>query len=245
MTLSQYLRACGFFEVYLDDPLKAELTSDERLVEEVGTVGPMQQALREVCAEWGIPTSNKKALERVPEALVRGGHLDGVVGRADPSSDKIDKALGMCWSLLGTIWPHWKQLAAAGGQLCFIFQFRRAAFCVLFHFWAAMYAERGSARRWSELAEELVAVMCLLPLLHFDFRSPVSEVISCSDASEKGGGVCVAQSLSDDGREALLRRLQPVANLFNGSLESFAGIGGGRRALDILGIRPSFYVAVE
>ena len=101
MAITRYMRAKGFFEVYLDDTLKAELTSDERLVHEVHTVGPMQQALREVYAEWGVSTSAKKALERVPEALVRGGRIGGVAGRGEPSPDKLDKTMCMCWDLIG------------------------------------------------------------------------------------------------------------------------------------------------
>ncbi len=41
VAITRYMRAKGFFEVYLDDTLKAELTSDERLVHEVHTVGPL------------------------------------------------------------------------------------------------------------------------------------------------------------------------------------------------------------
>ncbi len=131
MAITRYMRAKGFFEVYLDDTLKAELTSDERLVHEVHTVGPMQQALREVYAEWGVSTSAKKALERVPEALVQGGRIDGVAGRGEPSPDKLDKTMCMCWDLIGMRRPDWRQLAATGGQLCFLCQWRRAGFCLL------------------------------------------------------------------------------------------------------------------
>ena len=92
-------------------------------------------------------------------------------------------------------------------------------------------------RRWEVLAEELLGCISLMPLLSIDFRAGVSGMVSCSDASEEGAGVCVARSLSACGREALFRRLRPMGNLFGGRVglwESFAGIGSGRRALDIL-----------
>ncbi len=37
----------------------------------------------------------------------------------------------MCWDLIGMRRPDWRQLAATGGQLCFLYQWRRAGFCLL------------------------------------------------------------------------------------------------------------------
>ena len=112
----------------------------------------------------------------------------------------------------------------------------------------ALAAGRPRGERWLLPAEELLGLLLVLPLVYFDFRAGVSPVVSCSDASEQGGGVCVARALSAVGREAALRRLRPLANLFRGRVglwESFAGIGGARRAFELLGIHPAFYVAVE
>ncbi len=112
----------------------------------------------------------------------------------------------------------------------------------------ALAAGRPRGERWLLPAEELLGLLLVLPLVYFDFRAGVSPVVSCSDASEQGGGVCVARALSAVGREAALRRLRPLANLFRGRVglwESFAGIGGARRAFELLGIHPAFYVAVK
>jgi hypothetical protein len=144
MSVTRYMRSLGFLEVYLDDTLYAELCSDERFVKELHTIPPMQEVLREVYSEWGIATSSKKAFHRLPEALARGGKLDGVAGRGDPSPDKLDKVICMCWDLLGTAWARWQQLAALGGQACFLFQFRRAGFTVLFHYWEVMHSPLGA-----------------------------------------------------------------------------------------------------
>ncbi len=119
---------------------------------------------------------------------------------------------------------------------------------MLFHYWEVMHSPLGARERWLLLAEELLSLLVILPLIYFDFRAAVSPLVSCSDASEQGGGVCVARALSDAGREAALRRLRPLANLFRGRVglwESFAGIGGARRGFELLGIHPAFYVAVE
>ena len=112
----------------------------------------------------------------------------------------------------------------------------------------AIYEGVPMRQRRPIVAEEMLASICLTPLLVIDFRLEVSDLVSCSDASEQGGGVCVARSLSATGQEMLLRQLQPLQNLGAGQLvlvESYAGIGGARVALDILGIRPRLYVAIE
>ena len=88
----------------------------------------------------------------------------------------------------------------------------------------------------------------IIPLLHIDFRLPTSPVVSCSDASERGVGVVVARSLSEDGVEAFMRRLSAVPNLFRGLIglvESCAGIGGARRGFELLGINPAIYLVSE
>ena len=90
-------------------------------------------------------------------------------------------------------------------------------------------------------------IMCL-PLLHIDCRLPTSAIVSCSDASERGGGVVVATGLACSGYEALLRRLSAVPNLLRHKVvlvDSCAGIGGARRGFDLLGIVPALYLVSE
>ena len=111
-----------------------------------------------------------------------------------------------------------------------------------------MEYETGDARRWNIAIEEFLLCTMLLPLIHMDFRLEASSVVSCSDASERGGGVVIATSLSRTGEEALLARLASVPNLFRetfGLVESCAGIGGARQACDLLGVMPCFYVVNE
>jgi hypothetical protein len=50
-----------------------------------------------------------------------------------------------------------------------------------------------------EVKEEFVRLLCLLPLLGFSLRAPPSEILTCSDASEGGRGVCRATSLTPSG----------------------------------------------
>ena len=80
-----------------------------------------------------------------------------------------------------------------------------------------------------------------------DLRVRVSPLVVASDASESGMGVCRTSSLEADGRRALAAYeagAPPPADGF-GLIEVFAGIGGLRRAVEIVGVRPAFCVAVD
>ena len=48
--------------------------------------------------------------------------------------------------------------------------------------------ERGALTE--EEAAELIAAMALLPFYFSDLRLPTAEVVTCSDASGQGAGMC-------------------------------------------------------
>ena len=82
------------------------------------------------------------------------------------------------------------------GHWCHLCSFRRECSAVHAQVWGYMCAwERG--RRWldEEIATELVHGLCLLPLFEFDLRAELDEMITCSDASETGGGACYSLEL--------------------------------------------------
>ena len=53
---------------------------------------------------------------------------------------------------------------------------------------------------------ELIEAVSLLCLAVVDLRTPVSGLVTCSDASTSGGGMCASNGLTTDG-EALLKQL--------------------------------------
>ncbi len=90
--------------------------------------------------------------------------------------------------------------------------------------------------------------MCLLPLLRIDLRVPVDECVSASDASEMGGGVTITTGLTDQGWSRLgegerHRRTGVIDSIM--LVESFGGIGGARRALELSGVTPAVHVSIE
>ena len=79
-------------------------------------------------------------------------------------------------------------------------------------------------------------------------RREVSPWIFAVDASNKGAGVVIGDRLTKEGRQAASTILT-AASLANPmaiiSIESFAGLGGGGLACDLLGINVLLRVAIE
>jgi hypothetical protein len=49
-----------------------------------------------------------------------------------------------------------------------------------------------------KVRDEIFMSLSCLPLAFMDLRLPISQLVSVSDASEQGGGICASQDLSPD-----------------------------------------------
>ena len=179
-----------------------------------------------------------------PKSLTLGAEVDGLRGLARPSPDKFLKFIGLVWHFLGSAHIPWAWWLAAAGQAVFMLQFRRPLFQLLQHVWSVALGEFPGVRGLRAGREGLLGVVLALPFVFMDFRLKVSNSITCTDASEQGGAVCVARELTTQGLETLLKVLSPIVGLFAGRLvlvEVCAGIGGARRALEMLGVTPVLY----
>ena len=95
---------------------------------------------------------------------------------------------------------------------------------------------------------ELLSALCLLPLCYSDLRLQVCSLPSCTDASYKGGGSCVGVALTPRGRRKAQRLREPqehVASSELGLLSLFCGIGGLRRAFELLDVPVAAFISVE
>ena len=242
------MRLSRFLETYLDDYGQGEDMPEHELVNVADLPSDMQLAMREVYQEWGVASSTTKASVRVPKMLMRGAVQLGILGRAQPSSDKIVKGISIVWDIARRPRAPLRLCFSAGGIWVFMLQFKRPVFSLLLDFWEALEDDCDPDTRWGIVVQELFTLVMALPLLHIDYRLPASSVVSCSDASERGAGVVVATGLSADGHEAMLRRLSSLPNLLRHKVilvESCAGIGSGRRGLELLGIVPALYLVSE
>ena len=85
----------------------------------------------------------------------------------------------------------------------------------------------------SHLREELFLLLCSLPLMVMDLRLRTDPVVTASDASEDGCGVCKTVHLKADGVKVLrsMGNLKSAVNEDIGLIELYAGLGGARQAL--------------
>ena len=98
---------------------------------------------------------------------------------------------------------------------------------------------RGRCPIPPEVRDELIMGLCLMPLCFMDLRSDFSGTVTCSDASESGGGVCASHGLTVMGECAAGARHIPskVEAGVNGEIPAiglFDGIWALQRALTVL-----------
>ena len=84
------------------------------------------------------------------------------------------------------------------GRLTRCFEFRRPLMCFLNKCWPkSMWCP--SIKVADAHVHELISACSLLPLALMDLRTPVSGLVTCSDASTTGGGMCASNGLSETG----------------------------------------------
>ena len=88
------------------------------------------------------------------------------------------------------------------------------------------------------------------PLLHTFLGSAVSDTVTCSDASNKGGAVGSSDELTKEGSDFCIsqRKLDEHGALQASevmALSLFNGIGGAFRCYDVLGVEPGVLVSCE
>ena len=133
-----------------------------------------------------------------------GATVDGLQGTISVPKEKAFIACIMILYLLSCVLVHLRSLQSALGRLIRVFEFRRPLFGVLNDIWQFGQSKIVSKFTESQTSELLIA-LCLTPLAISDLRTQVSGLVTCSDASEKGGGVCKSSGLSPLGFEILTK----------------------------------------
>ncbi len=121
--------------------------------------------------------------------------------------------------------------------------------CCFKRIWTRTARAAFSGAALLDIENDLLKAMCLAPLMSMNLRTPFLAKVSCSDASLSGGGVCVSRGLSEAGHVAssgfeLERPCLPGAEGII-LISLFDGIGGARRALDVLGMAVCCYICSE
>ena len=99
--------------------------------------------------------------------------------------------------------------------------------------------------------DEVILLSSALPMHWLDLKAKANGNVFATDASEEGGGACMSTALTTWG----LSRLQSMSHEDEGIegtrteraivVECFAGIGGAKQALDLLGFEPMGVIAID
>lgn len=135
-----------------------------------------------------LPRNSKKAVEGSRVAEVQGAYIDGDAGVAMARPSKIMKYLGLTWEIVHQGHATQKELQIVARGLVYVSMFRRALLSSLNAVWAHIESlkreppvVRVSLPR--EVKAELLRFCALIPLAQMDFRTPMSLVVTASDAS--------------------------------------------------------------
>ncbi|CAK0870953.1 unnamed protein product, partial [Prorocentrum cordatum] len=153
-------------------------------------------------AQRGVPRSEDKAVCREPVSQVLGELIDGTRGVISPPLEFVYRLLGLTFATLdrNVLTQTWLQVVA--GRWVRAMMFRRETMSVFDDLWRAVVRWRGERRLPAPVQRELLLAVGLLPLMRCDLRTPVSGLVTVSDASMRKGAVCRAVRLLPHGVEA-------------------------------------------
>eukprot|EP00438_Fugacium_kawagutii_P002559 Skav209852 [mRNA] locus=scaffold1684:52755:56972:+ [translate_table: standard] len=240
------------FSFYVDnyDELMMVWRTDRGLFE--GKPSEAQLQLREKMAEHTVGRDPKKAAEGAISWSSLGAEVDGDLGWVG-SALKFRKAL--LSSNLGLLSEEEVRtdslnLQSVVSKNMHSIQYCRSLACIFDQLYVEMNLEQ--VRCLSEAPrDEMVLLSSALPLHWQDLRLKTSGQVFATDASPDGGGACVSTQLSPWGCARLhslgheLDGIEGLATEPTLLIEAFAGIGGFKQALDLLGYEPMAVVAID
>eukprot|EP00438_Fugacium_kawagutii_P025257 Skav212859 [mRNA] locus=scaffold786:278107:283976:+ [translate_table: standard] len=242
------------WRVYLDNYDLLERVQATGMVELEGQVAPAALSLRHEYERWNVPRNVKKSVQRSSHCEMQGAYVDGVAGFACPRGSKLAKYLFLAFMLALSPTATQKEWQVVCGGLVYFAMFRRPLLGCLNKVWSHIESY-NTTRRWRlpvpELCKlEVLRFLALLPLGCLDFRLDMDPLITCSDASTTGGGLCASTKLSQLGAivaQGELRGERPETHTGEAvlSIGLFDGVAALRVALELQGVTVLGHVSVE
>lgn len=191
------------WRVYLDNYDLLEKVTATGMVEVEGTAAESILALRSEYARWEVPRNEKKAVQRSSRCELQGATIDGTHGLAFPKEAKLSKYFSLALTLLGQKVVTQRQMQVVCGGLVYFTMFRRPMLSCLNAVWSFIesFNAPGAVARPlpSDCRLELLRFIGLLPLVRMNFRLDMHPMVTCSDASTTGGGICRSEGLTPVG----------------------------------------------
>ncbi len=242
------------WRIYLDNYDLLERVEAAQVTSLEGTEAPGVRALKAEYEMWQVPRNVKKAAARSTLAELQGALVDGKRGVAYPKEAKLLKYIVAALQLCERGRASQRQLQVVCGGLVYVSMFRRPLLGSLNSIWHFIGTYESSNKQFKVIPTqcklEILRFICLVPLARMDFRLQVDDKVTCSDASEQGGGLCASVKLSSLGHMvasgALRGQVRPQAEGYSVlCVGLFDGIGALRVALDLLGCQVIGHISVE
>ena len=239
-----YDKGKTFWHVYLDNFAAGEVGTADSFFEGGSDLHKLAET---AWANAKVVSSPKKRKVAELEAQELGAHINGTVQTIGGSPERLVKLVQATLFLLSR--PHLskKLTQIVAGRWIHVFQFRRPAMSFLESTWEFIAKKGLNLHLVNRVRRELFNCMCSVPFLHTFLGASVAGVTTASDASNSGGAVGIAKSLTAAGQDYVTtlanfprpRRVPVlVISLFN-------GIGGALRAYDVLSVVPMGAVVFE
>ena len=236
------------WQVYLDNYASVHIRDRQTIARATREINAWHKATRQAWLSWGIPSATDKSVSESLRTKELGCLIDGDRGALGTTASRRLMAIGLSLFLI-TCWaPHRIWLATGCGRWNFCFQFRRATSCVFFEVWQFIARWQDCSYLPAGVAKELLCACFLAPLMETDLRARPDLLVTCSDASEAGAGICASVGLSSYGVEATLALppvLPPLQERGFALLFMVGGIEASCRACHLLGIVPVRHITVE
>ena len=223
-----------WWHVYLDN-----YASGERVLKDEPMAGEWLQKVEHWWEEAGIVSSREKAVRNATEATELGAFLGGKGQWIGASVERLVKVLRNTWWLVRQEKLSKKLLQVILGRWVFILQFRRPGMATFEAVWEVISGKRHGIKAELEAKEELLSAMLGVCLFHTFLGNRIDNEITCSDASNVGGAVAVAQDLTDFGKGYLLSQ-EPTALPLRVPvvlISLFNGVGACFRCHDLAGVQ--------
>ena len=212
-----------------------------------------QLQLRAVFKLWDVGRDPNKAAEGTLSWSSLGAEVDGERGLVGSNTKFRRGVLGATINLLQASWIRTdsQELQAIVSKHMHTVQFCCPLASAFDHLYREV-ANPAGGRNLGDLArDELLLLSCLLPQHWINQRRTPSGTVFATDASEEGAGACQSVGLSGWGHQRC-HGLSYAENGLEGAaaddllvIEMFAGMGGLKQALELIGMVPQGIISVD
>ena len=238
-----------WFSIYVDNFDGGKVVSSDGWHVWEGRPDDVQLKLREEFTRHGISRDPQKSAEGSITWKSLGAEVDGLEGTVEAqrvfrravAGSNVDLVLGD-FSVSATSTDFLSTISRNVHSL----QFSRPLSCLLQCSFAHMH-DQEARHLGANVGDELLSLTCSLPLQVTSMRMKFDPRVYATDASNDGAGACVSYELSDQGlamAQAVSTEPTPEASRLL-VIEHFAGMGGAKKALDLLGVSPLGVITVE